>query len=109
MSKVYDKNEHFFVIVNHPRALPIGDRLAVILDAWRGPFEIVLHLGQRVLVVGCYSHEGHHDVHRISDYDEDGNCVIAVPASWCEFYSCGEAQAIEMCIQEDDRLLSYAN
>jgi hypothetical protein len=80
---------------------------------WHGTFVIVLHSGEFVWVAASYFHEGHPDIKRIGDgrnkgYDEHGNCILSVPAEWCEYYTAEEANGIDECIAADDRLLRYA-
>ena len=105
MSKTYSKFEHTHVMVVHP------DKS----DGWEGPQQIILHTGGRVWIAGCYSMQGHPGVLQAgvggptaTAYDEDGNCILAVPAEWCEFYSPEEADEIAQGIDADEHLLSYA-
>ncbi len=102
MAKVYNQYEHTFVCVSHPNHS----------DGWE-VHEIVLHTGSRVWIGGCYSMENHPEVKRVGDgtdngYDDFGNCILSVPADWCSFYTCEEADQIMACIDADEKLLSYA-
>ena len=112
MSKTYDPHIHTFVTVNHPKN-PKGDGTGWDNEGWRGCFEIVLHTGKHVWVPASCWHEGHPDVKRVGDsrdngYDDNGCCILSVPAEWCQYYTNEEAHSIEMCIDADERLLSYA-
>lgn len=90
MLRAYSKFEHTAVVVAHP----------TMTEPWEGPFDIVLHTGEHVWVPASYSHEGHPEVLRVgiggsvaADHDEDGNCILAVPAAWCNFLTPEEAEA----------------
>ena len=105
MSKTYSKFEHTHVMIRHPDNP----------DRWNMPHAIILHTGAHVWIAGDYSMKGHAAVLQVgiggptsTAYDEDGNCVLAVPAGWCTFYSPEEADGIAQCIDADERLLSYA-
>lgn len=105
MSKTYSKFEHTHVMVAHP------DKA----DGWSGPQEIVLHTGKHVWVGGCYAMQGHPAVLQVgiggpasTAYDEDGNCILAVPVEWCEFFTPVEAEGIAQMMDCDERLLSHA-
>ena len=107
MATKYDKYEHTHVTINHPHGR-VAQR-----EGWDGTHEIVLHTGEFVWVAGNYAHAPHPDIRQVGDtrnngYDEDGNCVLSVPASWCKFYTPEEANCIEECIHADEQLLSYA-
>lgn len=105
MSKTYSKYEHTHVTIRHP------DKS----DGWDGPHEIVLHTGTHVWIDGCYAMQGHAQVLQVgiggpssTAFDEDGNCVLAVPSEWCEYWTLDEAESIEQMIYADAQLLSYA-
>lgn len=106
MTKTYNKHEHAFVMLEHPTAKR-G-------EGWDQPFEIVLYSAGRVWVPGSYAHERHHDMIQVGDglsngFDADGNCIYSVPVSWVtDWYTPAEAEAICMCMDEDEKLLSYA-
>ena len=111
MAADYNHYTHTHVTVNHPKAKPEDDRW--LNEAWDGTFGIILHTGDRVWVPGHYCHLGHPDVIQVGDgtckgYDQDGNCILSVPASWCKFYTPEEAECIERCIDTDQQLLEYA-
>src|SRR5689334_5636809 len=99
MSKTYSKYEHTHVIVNHP------DKA----DGWETPFEIVLHTGNHVWVGASYAYQGHAEMIQggvggpsSTAYDEDGNCVLAVPSSWCRYSTFEEAEGAEMAAAAED-------
>jgi len=101
----YDHHVHTHVTVDYP-----GGRDA---DGWQGTFPIILQVGDRVWIAGSYSHEGHEEVLRVGDgtnngYDQDGNCVLSIPAAWCRYYDEHEAECIERAADADARLLAYA-
>lgn len=105
MSKTYSKYEHTHVTVDHP------DRA----DGWGHPQPIVLHTGAHVWIAGCYPMQGHPEVLQVgiggpisTAYDEDGNCILAVPTAWCRYWTPEEAENIEYMQDADERLLSYA-
>ena len=114
-SKVYNPYEHTTVMVDHPKcgvSRELG-KLHWVDEAWRGPMGILLHVGNRVWVAGSYSHEGHPEVLRVGDgrnngYDEVGNCILSIPAEWCSYLTCSEAESVEQMIYADDELLAYA-
>lgn len=92
MTKVYSKYEHTAVIVDHP------DRP----DGWDGSFDIVLHTGTHVWVNGSYSLQGHASILQVgiggpspTAYDEDGNCILAVPSEWCHYLTPEDAEDFE--------------
>jgi hypothetical protein len=75
----------------------------------------MLHTGEYVWVAGTYANEGHPRVKRVQlnnlvdkGYDQHGNCILAVPAEWCEYYTEEEANGIEQCFAADDDMLRYA-
>lgn len=105
MSTAYSKFEHTHVTINHP------DKA----DGWNRPMPIALHTGTHVWIAGCYAMQGHSAVIQVgvggppsTAYDEDGNCILAVPAAWCRYWTPEEAEGIEQCMDADERLLSYA-
>jgi hypothetical protein len=116
MTKQYDYLTHLWVQVAHPPAhvdlRKGGDGWSD--EGWHGPQRIVIHAGERVWIEGCYSMEGHPEVVRIGDgltngYDEQGNCLLSVPAAWCvAFYTDKEAEDVMLCMDADERLLGYA-
>ena len=110
MATEYNKYAHTHVTINHIKAAKDDSWCN---EAWEGTHEIILHTGDRVWVLGCYMHLGHSDVIQVVDgqnkgFDEDGNCILSVPAAWCKYYSYKEAEDIEQCIYADAQLLSYA-
>lgn len=115
MSEKYDYTQHTHVLVNHPKCPIPGfahekspDEPYWVDDAWRGTFEIALFVGTHVWITSSYAAEGHPDVVRVGKkYGPNGECILAVPTAWCRFYTPAEAEGIEMCIDADDRLLSY--
>lgn len=71
------------------------------------------HTGKHVWVAGCYAMKHHPDIRQVGDsrdnaFDEDGNCILSVPADWCWFMDETEAECITHCIDADQRLLAYA-
>jgi hypothetical protein len=110
-SKSYDKYSHTHVTINVPENGRCAD---FIEQAWEGVQEIALHTGTHVWFPGSYMHVGQHaDVRQVGDgrtkgYDDDGNCIISVPAEWCKFWTSEEADCIEQARDADARLLSYA-
>jgi hypothetical protein len=112
MSKVYDGHLHTHVYVNHPKSGRTNDTQWPD-EAWHGTFNITLHTGTYVWVMAGYTHEGHPEIKIVKDgrgefYDECGNCILSVPAAWCEYYTAEEANAIEEGIAADYRLMGYA-
>jgi hypothetical protein len=92
-TSTYSKYDHTAVLVSHP------DKP----DGWDGAFDIVLHTGKHVWVVGSYAHQGHADLIQVgiggptsSAFDEDGNCILAVPVEWCRFLTPEEADQYEL-------------
>lgn len=110
---IYDPHSHSHVMVAHPK-MPAEHQH--VEWAWAGTHEIVLHMGERVWIAGCYAHEGHADVKRVREHSEDegggyspdGSCILSIPADWCSYYSHVEAEGIELCREADERLLRYA-
>lgn len=108
MAKEYFWQEHSHVTVKHP-----GGRIAQ-REGWGGTFEIVLHTGNRVWVGGSYAHDlADGQVIQVGDgtskgFDENGYCILSVPAEWCEYFTAEEAESIERMIDADAELLSYA-
>jgi len=100
------KQEHTWVSIKHPT---LGYSLFE-----GGPRPIVLHTGPRVWVSGCaFDPLAADGVVQVGDgtsaaFDEDGNCVLSVPAEWCVYHTDEEAQGIEQCLDADERLLAYA-
>jgi hypothetical protein len=41
-------------------------------------------------------------------YDDEGNCILSVPAEWCSYYSEAEAENIARLMAADLELLSSA-
>ena len=109
MATKYDPHIHTHATINPPKRLDseYAD------DLFRMPEEIILHTGERVWIPACYMTLGTHpDIIQVGDghkgFDQDGNCVVSIPASWCRYYTPEEAENIVQCIDADDRLLSYA-
>jgi hypothetical protein len=109
MSKIYDRFAHTHVTVRHPDA---RNPKSIAFDAWRGTFPIVLYTnGDRVWIAGSQMHEGHEYVHAVRDddgpnfaADVDGNCILSIPASWCDYHTPEAAECIERCIDADDAI-----
>jgi hypothetical protein len=104
MSKQYDPMIHTHAIIKHPTAKR-G-------EGWDGCFGIVLHTGERVWVGASHAHERTPEILQVSDgtsngYDVHGNCVLSVPAAWCQFYPPEEADGIEQCIDADGCFRTY--
>lgn len=110
MSKTYDRHVHTHVVVDTRH---FAEPAIAAREGWGGTFPIVLHTGGRVWIGGSYSHALTDEIARVGDgygngYDEDGNCLLSIPADWCSFYDEDEAEGIERCLDADARLLSYA-
>jgi len=98
--KLYIKYEHTHVLFNHP------DKA----DGWDTPFDIVLHTGKHVWISANYAYQGHADLIQVgiggptsTAYDEDGNCILAVPVEWCaEYLTPEDAEQIEMARAADE-------
>jgi hypothetical protein len=104
MAKEYSRYDHTHVTVNHPTAKR-G-------EGWDGAHGIILHTGTRVWVHASYAHERTPEIKQVGDgentgFDQDGNCILSVPASWCSYYTVEEAEQIERLIDADEELLSY--
>jgi hypothetical protein len=105
MSDTFNDMEHTFVTVKHPTAKR-G-------EGWDGPFDIILHTGERVWIHGSYSHELTPEILQVGDgtphaYDRQGNCVFSVPAAWCKYYTGLEAEDIMQAMDDDDTLMGHA-
>ena len=112
MATSYDFRDHSWVVVKHPQSQK-SPELYWEDEAWRGPHQIVLHVGTHVWIANSYAGEGHPEVKRVGDgrsngYDEQGCCVLSVPAAWCTYYNHQEAESIERCMAIDNDLLAYA-
>lgn len=104
-STVYNKYQHTHVLINVPAGF--------CRDGFNQPMAIVLHTGKHVWVEGCYAMKHHPDIKQVGDgrdnaFDEDGNCILSVPESWCWFMDEAEAESVMHCIEADQRLLGYA-
>lgn len=131
MRKEYSKYESLFVQVKHPKMPKSKARHGALRnesptrsnsytywsdDAWDRPVAIILYTGTHVWVDGDCRMLGHPEaIHvrvnttRAGSFDEDGNCIIAVPIAWCiAFYSQEEAETVMRCMDEDEKLLRYA-
>lgn len=93
MTKTFCKFDHTAVVVDHP------DKA----DDWDGSFDIVLRTATHVWVCATHSHLGHPEVLQVgiggpssTAYDEDGNCVLAVPIAWCTYLTPDEAEGMEL-------------
>lgn len=90
MATEYDKYKHTHVMVKHPRPCDC-------LEAWESPMPILLVCGGRVWVSASYCHLSHPEVVQVGDcrtngYDDDGNCIVSIPAAWCTYYEDKEAE-----------------
>lgn len=104
MAKTYDKYTH-----THATFRVGGD------GRQTPPLPIVLYCGGFVFLAADYGLEYAPDkeVVRVGDgrcrgYDDDGNCVLSVPAGRCAFWTDEEAECIERSTEADELLLSYA-
>jgi hypothetical protein len=106
--------KHSWVLIKHPRELRGIEGEAQWTDeGWQYPMPILLHTDTEVWIEGSYSMEGHPEVKHVGDgrskgYDQHGNCILSVPASWCMYYTEEEANSIVECMDADERLLRYA-
>ncbi|RPH74006.1 hypothetical protein EHM76_04365 [bacterium] len=106
MADIYHPQVHTFVMVKYPDPKHPG---------WKDPFEIILHTGERVWIRATYLEvdESVTDVTFVTDsrgpvYDSEGGCLLSIPASWCKYYDDKETESIVMCMEEDAKLLRYA-
>ena len=78
------------------------------------PCLIALHTGDRIWVDANYAMVGiHPDILQVGDghkgFDEVGNCIISIPASWAKIYlTVEEAEAAFMMIEIDAQLMAFA-
>jgi len=111
MAKEYDFFRHRFVMVNLPKdhAWPES-----VKEDFRTPWELVLHVKERVWFAGTYMCTNEHpDMLQVGDgqtngFGPNGECIMSVPAEWCEYFDEIEAQGIMQGHDADDQLLSYA-
>lgn len=105
MSNVYCKFDHNYAYLrNAPPAVP---------GECRGPHPILLMVGDRVWMLNDYHLVGIEGVLHVGDgtsngFDEDGQCIVSIPAAWCTFMDEAVAESVSRCIEEDQKLLSYA-
>lgn len=105
MSKEFSIYEHTHVTVKHPTAKR-G-------EGWDGTHEIILHTGKRVWIGASYAHERTPEILQVGDgtpdgFDQTGNCVLSIPAEWCDYYSPEDAEQIERALDADERLMGHA-
>lgn len=112
MATEYDIMSHTHVTVDTKH---FPDPAIAFREGWGGTFPIVLHTGNRVWVEGSHMHDlANGEIVQVTDgdksksFDDNGQCILSVPAEWCKYYTEGEAENIEQAMDADARLLSYA-
>lgn len=79
-----------------------------------GPHAIVHHTGNFVWIALDHNFvDVFAEIKMVSDgreygFSAEGNCILSVPASWCQYLDEAEAMDISMCMDADAKLLSYA-
>ena len=101
MAEEFDRHIHTFVVVD------------IKEEAWKQPLVIVLHTGDRVWVHGSHDMVGSPNVVIVNDgvgpvYDQDGFCILSVPAEGCKYYDPDEAGTIYQVMEADDQMRFYA-
>lgn len=77
------------------------------------PYEIVLYCGSHVFIAATYADEIENAVQvgdgRCKSFDEQGNCILSVPAEQCtDFWTAEEYGNILAMMDADEQLLRYA-
>ena len=108
MSAEFDFNTHTHF--NAPKLfdLPLPHELDIQQEL-NSPVELIMVADNRVYFLGNYMHVSFEPFERHSPYGRTGECIVSIPTSKCNFFTAEEAQALEMCIEADNKLLQQAN